>query len=351
MEEVIASTLAANTTVLANPYTHQQRLCLAMFCFCIAVVGTIGNVIAAAALLLDKNLRQNPSTAFMVNLLLSLVPVNALGLPWYGIRVLLEGSFPKNMIIILRVMNLIFIQVHLHTICAVAIIRTLAMMHSHTYKRLMQKRWVAVCLVVIWLYSSLLWLPLYSGVFGDLKYDRRQLSVSLSSDTYDRIHDSIAYGLPLFITSTCYIFMYIKVQLLKRGSSRRHKTVDGVQENDAINHWRNHVTRTILVIFVIFTVCNVPYFIMLILRVDKILPTIWIIFLVIFSAQFCVSPVVYVTVSQEYRRANVHLLRKMLSSTRILKTSQNEIVKRRNTDDRKTEDSTYSKRQTFLIPR
>ncbi|KAG7168374.1 putative trapped in endoderm-1-like 1, partial [Homarus americanus] len=265
------------TDITPDPYTHGHYLCLTVFAFIIALVGTTGNVFAAVVLLLDKNLRQKPSMTLIANHLISLIMLTAFSLPCYGILVLQKGSWSENLIIALRTLQLIFNQVHMETIC----------------------------------------------VFGKLEYDESQISVSLSSPVNDLILDFITFGVPVLITGPCYISMYVKVKLLKRRNSNNPISVEALKTNHVIRAWEDSVTRSIFIIFVVYFTSNVPYLIFVIARLDKQTPSGWIFVVIICWLQYCIDAFVYMVVSREYLKASVHLIRRILSNMRIIHDFQN----------------------------
>ncbi|KAG7168063.1 putative 7 transmembrane receptor (rhodopsin family)-containing protein 2, partial [Homarus americanus] len=205
MEEAMSTDLIITTTE-ANLLTLETTVTRGVIGFIVTFVGAIISVFAAAAILVDKKLRQKPPTAFMINLLLCISLFNAYTASRCVIRLFLEVS--ENLKIPSNILSYILAQVHKHSICAIAFNRVLAMTYPFIYKRLMQPRWVAVCLVLIWIYSALLWLSLYTGVYGTVKYDKQLMLLTLGSDTGNIIHMFLAIGFPLLFTATCYIIMY-----------------------------------------------------------------------------------------------------------------------------------------------
>ncbi|KAG7156182.1 putative trapped in endoderm-1-like 2, partial [Homarus americanus] len=74
---------------------------------------------------MSKKLRQSPSTAFMVNLLVCLLPVCAFGMPMYGVGCLQaqqygDVTFSKGVCLTFFTLGLILSQVRIHSICALA---------------------------------------------------------------------------------------------------------------------------------------------------------------------------------------------------------------------------------------
>ncbi|KAG0722710.1 hypothetical protein GWK47_005865 [Chionoecetes opilio] len=86
----------------------------------------MGNLLAVVALLQNTKLRQSPSTAFMVNLPACLLPVCALGMPLLGLGCLLQELYgriliPEKVILAFFSLGFTLSQVHIHTICALAL--------------------------------------------------------------------------------------------------------------------------------------------------------------------------------------------------------------------------------------
>nr|XP_027214774.1 protein trapped in endoderm-1-like isoform X4 [Penaeus vannamei] len=296
------------------------------------IVGAVGNLLAALSLLNSRQLRQSPSTAFMVNLPACLLPVCVVGLPmfaagciqiqWYG-RVLM----PEWVCIFGFALGLTFSQVHLHTLCAIAFNRLVAVVWPAKYKQLMQAKVVKVYLGLLWIYSALLWLPLTFG--GRLVYVPKELMVSMKDDsprkTGKAFHVFLTYLLPIMLTSVCYIVMYFKVrQTRRRRPGARTKAGDEASLSDGTNvmrQWDDHVTRTILVLFVLLLVCSVPHLVIHVLHLHAKHPQTWLLLHVVFWLQFCLDPIIYVLMSQHYRLACLEYLQKVFPRMNTLRIS------------------------------
>ncbi|XP_045126922.1 protein trapped in endoderm-1-like [Portunus trituberculatus] len=289
--------------------------------FLIAIVGTSGNLLAVVALLQSTTLRQNPSTAFMINLPACLLPICAISMPLFGTGCLQQKLYGRVLISercaeIFFTMGFTLSQVHLHTICALAFNRFLAVMWPAKYKQLMQKRKVRLYLGLLWLYSVLLWLPLAFGALGGLKYDPKELMASMDNSqgkVQKGFHVFFTYMLPILFTSMCYIIMYIKVRYSRRSRQVRaaRKNVANV-DDDAVRQWDDHVTRTILVIFVFMVLCCVPHLVVHIRHLYDRHPAAWLLLHLVFWLQFCIDPLVYVTISCQYRAACAETARRLM---------------------------------------
>ncbi|KAG0730603.1 G-protein coupled receptor moody [Chionoecetes opilio] len=141
------------------------------------------------------------------------------------------------------------------------------------------------------------------------------------------IHVLFTYMLPILFTGTCYIAMYLKVKiyfvlllmshtllaesmtfiwwlfLQVRYSKSRQARTSRQSEDDAVVQWEDHVTKTILVIFVFMVLCCVPHLVMHIRHLYKRHPAAWLLLHLVFWLQYCIDPLVYVTISCQYRAA------------------------------------------------
>nr|XP_045584703.1 somatostatin receptor type 5-like [Procambarus clarkii] len=325
-------------TEVESQYRQPMLTLTAVFVFLIAIVGTIGNFLAVLSLMLSKKLRQSPSTTFMVNLPACLLPVCMIGMPMFGggcLQVHYHGrvTYPEWLTLVAYTLGLTLSQVHLHTICALALNRLLAVMYPALYKRIMQRRNVTIYMIVLWLYSALLWVPLSFGVFGQLVFEEKELMVSLKKDSNCKasrarraVHVFFTYVLPILFTSGCYILMYIRLRHSPQGKKMRvrRKSVSEAAEDRTLRQWDEQVTRTILVIFLVLLTCSVPHIVIHVLNLYDTLPTAWLLFHVVFWLQFCLDPIVYMLMSQQYREASGHCLRTILSCFPVFNVSENE---------------------------
>ncbi|MPC29562.1 G-protein coupled receptor moody [Portunus trituberculatus] len=126
-------------------------------------------------------------------------------------------------------------------------------------------------------------------------------------------HVFFTYMLPILFTSMCYIIMYIKVRYSRRSRQVRaaRKNVANV-DDDAVRQWDDHVTRTILVIFVFMVLCCVPHLVVHIRHLYDRHPAAWLLLHLVFWLQFCIDPLVYVTISCQYRAACAETARRLM---------------------------------------
>ncbi|XP_042231227.1 uncharacterized protein LOC121872506, partial [Homarus americanus] len=168
-------------------------------------------------------------------------------------------------------------------------------------------------------------------VFGQLEFDNEELMVSIKDNSGSRlkkaIHVFFTFILPTIFTSVCYVHMYIKVRHSReaRLGRRRCKSVTEIAEDNVLRQWDDHVTRTIFVIFVVLLSCSLPHIIIHIYHLHNKFPSVWVLLHLIFWLQFCVDPIVYVTMSQQYRNATLQFLSNFCSYFAVFQVSDSEV--------------------------
>ncbi|KAF2364721.1 G protein-coupled receptor rhodopsin-like [Trinorchestia longiramus] len=183
----------------------------------IAVLGTLGNLLAVVALLRSMKLRR-PSTYYIVNLAVSNIPVCILAMPLLTtvcVQALTVDKVlvPKPVLHGVAALGFISNQAELHTICVLSFNRVLAMFKPRQYQRLVQIRAYRYVLVLLWLYSVGMWLPLICGWLGELEVSEKDLFVIISkkSKTMRRIFLFFAFTLPLVFSLVCHLLLVCKV--------------------------------------------------------------------------------------------------------------------------------------------
>ncbi|XP_064121071.1 G-protein coupled receptor moody-like [Macrobrachium nipponense] len=312
-------------------YSHVLLGFMAFFVFLIGLVGTVGNLLAAMALLYCPKLRQRSATLFMVNLPACLIPVCALGMPMFGaacIQRIYYGRvmLPEWVCVMTFVIGLILSQVHIHTICALAFNRLIAVLIPAWYKRLMTPTTIKVYLIGLWVYSILLWLPLACKLGGSLRYIPEEMMVSLDEKSASKalkgLHVFLTYILPILFTSICYLIMYIKVRVIRKVTRTRRASVVAMTESNIIRQWDDHVTKTILVIYLILITCSVPHLVIHVLQLYTRHQTAWLLLHAVFWLQFCLDPIVYVIFSRVYRRATWECLANLFPNVGMFQVTE-----------------------------
>nr|XP_045586318.1 protein trapped in endoderm-1-like [Procambarus clarkii] len=291
-----ATSLNTSTSSEVNSrYTPGVLLFTAICNILTCAVGTVANVMVVVVTLSCKKLRSNHQTAFVVNLTICLIPMCSFTLPLMVARVIeiymRSKNIPEMLLWVAFTSHVLLHQIHMHTICAMAVNRVVALRSPVFFKRMLRSSVVALQLVLIWVLSVILWLPL--TLIRD-KFDLDRLRIAMDSLGLMKLYIALNYFLPLSITIICYLLIFFKVRY-------------GIAERDGGRpKWEQEVSRSIFIIFIILVVCSLPHTI--IHLVDCECAQAWVLIHTLLFVQFCLDPIVYVVVSSEYRKSFVRCL-------------------------------------------
>lgn len=109
------------------------------------------------------------------------------------------------------------------------------------------------------------------------------------------------------------LWFHLQVRYSRRSRQFRAARKNAMNiDDDAVRQWDDHVTRTILVIFVFMVSCCVPHLVVHIRHLYDRHPAAWLLLHLIFWLQFCIDPLVYVTMSCQYRAACANTARRLM---------------------------------------
>ncbi|XP_018025793.2 melanopsin-like [Hyalella azteca] len=218
----------------------------------IAVLGTMGNLLAVVALLRSTKLRRS-STYYIVNLAFSNLPVCIIAMPLYAVVLvqalcLDEVLVPPLVLHAIAVIGFIGNQAELHTICVLSFNRVLAMFKPRAYQKLVQLRVYRYVLAGLWLYSVGMWVPPAFGWLGELEISEQDLFVIISrkSKIARRLFLFFAFTLPLLFSLVCHLMLLCKG--LRAGV-----------ESSSQQQWRQQITKTVSLVFLLLLVLSVPH--------------------------------------------------------------------------------------------
>ncbi|XP_076053332.1 protein trapped in endoderm-1-like [Oratosquilla oratoria] len=294
-------------------------LTAAFLVFGMAIFGTMANTLAIVALARSKRLRTSPSTAFVINLsfsqllmcsvFLTMMGVNAVEMLNNG-RVHVGMSGTVFLVIVSRILN----QGILHSIAVIAFNRMVAVKFPLVYQQIKTARAVVIMLAGVWVSSFLFWLPLILKYnLGDAEYCMAEMRFEGENRLGMTFNAVICYLLPVLFTVVCYCVILVRFSDCHHVGGKDHKdwgeptpttptTLTFVQHHQP---WKDEVTQTILVVFVILVVCSTPHSVMRAL--EPYLPIensyIWALIHLLCYIQYVVDPIVYVIMSPRYRQA------------------------------------------------
>lgn len=298
-------------------------------CIVFTIIGTTGNFISILALLRSKRLR-NATTAFIVNLCLSDLLFCSFSIPLTAVTYVdkkWNGSDELcKLFTLLKFSNGI---VSIFTVVAITMNRYILIVYPKIYPTFYQRRNTALMIFFLWfLPLFLLFLP-YLELWGKLGYDPEVGDcgvMSLHGKSPKTFIFLVATILPSVLFIACYVKIYFVVSKSVRKVSRIEQRVVGVcscgngkkeivrlRKNscackaDIYVHFRDkkefRLLRIVFVIFVFFVFSTFPLAYVKIFHKEYDLPVMNIVGYVAYFSSNVINPIIYIVMSEEYRRA------------------------------------------------
>ncbi|XP_076053329.1 galanin receptor type 2-like isoform X1 [Oratosquilla oratoria] len=241
----------------------------------------------------------------------------------------------------------VVIQVVLHTVVAISVNRMIAIRFPHAYKRVSTWRAVFAAIGGIWLSGLLLWLPpILAYLFRGNEFSQSKTMFS-SKKILGVIFQAIfCFFLPILVAIASYCVILFHIGCCHRFGGNGNQSDPNSGSSLERQPWKDEVTRTIFVVFVILLICGVPHSATHVLEAfNMVTPLTWFLIHILHNLQFIVDPIVYVTMSPRYRRAFAKVLKnlfrgRLFSERTISTSSQASTGTSRGSKSQKTESTT-----------
>ncbi|XP_043236693.1 G-protein coupled receptor moody-like isoform X2 [Amphibalanus amphitrite] len=177
------------------------------------------------------------------------------------------------------------------------------------YHRLYQRRWVAAQIAGIWSFSLVMLTPTLAGAWGRFGYLPRLRCCAIlpvNGRSPNVALFMITFLAPCAVISVCYLAILIAVMRSNRRQRQYLAPQNGEVSSQHALRQRRHevrVTRMSLAVFMAFIVCFTPLTIINIWDVGFNHPVLHVVGYVIMCASSSINPIIYVALSQQYRRA------------------------------------------------
>lgn len=292
----------------------------------LAIFGISGNFISILALSNCKHIR-NATTAFIVNLCASDLLFCCFCIPLVVQVFLTRKWFSSDVICkIFAFVRFSSPMVSMFTVLAITINRYILIVHPNIYPLLYKRKYIFTQIGIIWLFPiAVLSLPL-SGVWGRL--GRHPITgictiLTVNEKSPKMFIYIIGLLVPSLLFLMCYTAIYIMVRKIEGKTKRwnlqsslkwirfkRNKSSEVINENKpevliANRHDKNRhrLVRMMLVIFVVFTFCYFPMFLLKVFRSGRDIPLLNVFSYICFFFSTVINPVIYIVMSREYRKA------------------------------------------------
>lgn len=298
-------------------------------CIVFTILGTIGNFISILALVRSPRLR-NATTAFIVNLCASDLLFCSFSIPLTAVTYIdrkWNGSDQLcKVFALIRFTNGI---ASIFTVVAITINRYVLIVYPNIYPFLYTKRKTALMIFFLWFLPLFLLLLPYLEIWGTLRYDPEVGDcgvMDLNNKSPRTFIFVISSVFPTLLFIACYVRIYFIVSRTVRKVSRVEQrrpttcasmndiTVNvGQRKNSCVSNSNMYINfrerkdfrllRIILVIFILFVLSTFPLAYVKLFRKEFDLPVMNILsYMAIYSSNV-VNPLIYIAMSEDYRRA------------------------------------------------
>lgn len=304
-------------------------------CIIFTFLGTIGNFISVLALVRSPRLR-NATTAFIVNLCVSDLLFCSFSIPLTAVTYIdrkWNGSDQLcKMFAFIRFTNGI---TSIFTVVAITINRYVLIVYPKIYPFVYTKRKTAIMIFFLWFLPLFLLLLPYLEVWGTLRYDPEVGDCGVmdlnnrSPRTFIFVVSSV---FPTLLFIACYVRIYFivsrTVRKVSRVEQRRPTTCTsmnditesfGQRKNSCVSNSNLYINfrerkdfrllRIILVIFILFVLSTFPLAYVKLFRKEYDLPVLNILSYIAIYSSSVVNPLIYIAMSEDYRRAYIELFR------------------------------------------
>ncbi|XP_013780889.1 G-protein coupled receptor moody-like [Limulus polyphemus] len=343
LDDFTFSSVNTTSTAVFQDYPTGLLNFGATCCIIFAIIGVPGNIISVIALVRCPRLKNNATTWFIVNLCIADALICAFSNP-LSVSTLIQRTWAHGdkLCEVFPIIRFTNVGVSLLSVVAITVNRYILMVHPSHYKIIYRKRTIAVMMFLIWIISFLFVLPPLLKVWGKFGFDPSAGSctiLKLNNRSPKVFIYVFAFVLPSFAFIICYSRIYWVVRKAHKNvqeqlkvSSERQYEFNGKEPPKSprlttLNNLRGklHLTsasnnrkrkqlsrdikllRMILVLFCTFIVCYLPMTIVKVSRKESDFPVTNILGYVSFYFSSCVNPIIYVIMSQEYRKAYKNL--------------------------------------------
>ena len=233
----------------------------------IVVVAIIGNLLVCYAILVNKNLRSNPTNLFIFSLAFSDLLTVTIAVPFdiEGLFLQWHWKHGETMCKAWITVYLITVPSSILTLLAVSVDRYKSLsdpLNRFRRSRFMTRKRALIISLIIWLYSLLFALIPIMGWRTHEKFVHNSVCYVPFHLAYLTLSSSLNFILPLLIT--CAI--YIKIYLIARNTHRQHSNFDGAEgrkrrsiEEKKVYSRNVQAAKTISIFVGVFFCCWVPY--------------------------------------------------------------------------------------------
>ncbi|XP_064472720.1 G-protein coupled receptor moody-like [Ornithodoros turicata] len=339
--EQVTNGTVPNTTIPLIAFKNYPRVVLTtgfVFLVIFSVFGVFANAISMLALVRSSKLR-NATTALLVNLCFCDLLFSGVSTPfavtvfWYG-----DWIYPHHICVIYGITRGFNVGASIFTAMAISINRLVIISYPTRCKQIFTIGNNLLFVTGTWLLALALLILPTGGIWGRFAWDAAIGSCTVvpyrgrSSKAFLFMSACVV---PTVVFVACYSRIYYVVrrarQRLKQYSSGRRKPTEFVadltrriRELNSLQAEKQakrtgekdmRLLRMVLVIFVTFTLCYLPLFVLKAFRLLDDYPGVQVFAYLTFYFSGCVHPIIYICMSREYRKSYFDLFRRAQGTT------------------------------------
>lgn len=328
-EQVINGTSSNSSgSLLFKDYPRDVLNTGLVFLIIFAIFGVFANAISMLALARSSKL-SNATTALLVNLCFTDVLFSGTSTPfavtvfWYG-----DWVYPHHICVAYGVTRFFNAGASIFTVTAIAVNRLVIISYPTRYKQIFSPGNNLLFVTGTWILTlSLLILPTGS-IWGRFAWDPEIGTCSVvpyKGRSSKAFLFMFAYIVPTVMFVACYSRIYYVVRRTRRNLNRydndRRKQPgelilkrigqlnEQVEKQTAKSDQDMRLLRMVLVIFVTFTMCYFPLLFLKAFRLLDNYPGVQVSAYLTFYFSGCVNPIIYICMSQEYRKSYYQLFK------------------------------------------
>ncbi|XP_069694403.1 protein trapped in endoderm-1 isoform X2 [Periplaneta americana] len=283
-----------------------------------SVVGVVGNLITAVALLRCSKLRHHATTAFVISLCMSDLLFCSINLPLTASRYINQAWVLSCTLC--KLFAFFFygnVAVSLLSMVAITINRYILISCHSLYDKLYTPRYICLMLLFAWVFSFSMMVPPLLEVWGRLGLDPPTFSCTIlkkDGKSPKKMLFILGFLLPCVVIIVSYTCIYWKVRQSRRnlqahnpsGSNANNvapTTSQFLQRREDIR-----LTRLMLSIFCCFLLCFLPLMLVNVADDEIRYPVVHVLASVLAWASSVVNPFIYAGSNRQYRAAYRRLL-------------------------------------------
>ena len=294
---------------------YTQRIVVSCLFALISIVGTFGNSLVIAAVLVSRKLR-TATNVFVVSLSFADL-LTCLFLPWNVVALLSTEGWPTADEICATAAVVMFTCVgcSVYTLAAIAINRyVLITQPMSTYRAYYTKWKMALMIAITWaipFFTAMM--PVMFGL-GELGYDTRYSTCTHKtshplSDYYSLTQAILIYPIPMVTIVLCYCFLFLHIRRHARNINEQPETSssssskpirrDSTSAKRGISKRQVEISKNLFYVVCAFALCITPYCASLVIPYSEpFVP--WAGAVILFNS--CVNPLIYSTKHPYFRQ-------------------------------------------------